>query len=164
MKRRLVGRFLTGVVRASESGSVSSRRGLAKADRRTPGRSAVLLALAVVVLTSGCSVAATPSATPARASAPPTAVVVATSTTRAAATTPLVAPTATPTVVTISPAELTALLAGPSKPLLFDTRDRASYDYGHLPGAVSLPSGELEARLNEIPKDRLAVFYCTGAT
>ena len=36
------------------------------------------------------------------------------------------------------------------------------FDRGHLPGAVSIPLEALEARLDELPRDRPIVAYCRG--
>ena len=36
------------------------------------------------------------------------------------------------------------------------------YRAGHIAGAVSIPVGELRARLKELPKDREIVAYCRG--
>lgn len=44
--------------------------------------------------------------------------------------------------------------------LLIDLRDPASYQRGHIAGAVNIPEQELYERLWELPKDRLIVFYC----
>lgn len=47
---------------------------------------------------------------------------------------------------------------------LVDVRARSEWASGHLPGAVSLPLTELEARLSEVPPDRPIVIHCqTGA-
>jgi rhodanese-related sulfurtransferase len=59
---------------------------------------------------------------------------------------------------------LKALLEGPDKPPLFDARPRASYEAGHLPGAISLGVDELDQRAAEVPRDRLSVYYCSGKT
>ncbi len=45
---------------------------------------------------------------------------------------------------------------------LLDVRPLEEYDAGHIPGAVSVPLSELEARLAEIPLDRDVVAYCRG--
>jgi hypothetical protein len=67
-------------------------------------------------------------------------------------------------VATLTVQELKALLEGPNKPPVFDARAKVSYEAGHLPGAVSLSFDELDARLAEIPRNRLSVFYCSGRT
>jgi DNA-binding transcriptional ArsR family regulator len=46
--------------------------------------------------------------------------------------------------------------------LLLDVRDRAEYDAGHLPRALSVPLPELRRRLRELPRDRPLVAYCRG--
>lgn len=45
---------------------------------------------------------------------------------------------------------------------LLDVRPAAEYDAGHLPGAVSLPLDDIDERLGDLPRDRLAVAYCRG--
>lgn len=48
--------------------------------------------------------------------------------------------------------------------VLLDARDRASYEKGHIPGALSLPLGELAARIAELDRSREYVAYCWNAT
>lgn len=43
-----------------------------------------------------------------------------------------------------------------------DVRPSEEYYAGHLPGALSIPLGELKARLKDIRKDRAVVAYCRG--
>lgn len=57
--------------------------------------------------------------------------------------------------------ELDALIDRESVVLL-DVRPCIEYEFGHLPGAVSLPLDELPARLSELPLDKLIVTYCRG--
>jgi len=45
---------------------------------------------------------------------------------------------------------------------LVDVRPVEEYLAGHLPGALSMPLGELRRRLNEIPRHREVVAYCRG--
>lgn len=45
---------------------------------------------------------------------------------------------------------------------VLDVRPREEYRAGHIPGALSIPVGELKARLKELPKDREVVAYCRG--
>jgi rhodanese-related sulfurtransferase len=45
---------------------------------------------------------------------------------------------------------------------VLDVRPAEEYVAGHLPGALSIPVGELKARLKEIPKSREVVAYCRG--
>jgi rhodanese-related sulfurtransferase len=50
--------------------------------------------------------------------------------------------------------------------LFVDVRSRSIYEEGHIPGAVSLPLGELEARadaiLVNVPLQKPIVTYCSG--
>jgi rhodanese-related sulfurtransferase len=45
---------------------------------------------------------------------------------------------------------------------VLDVRPVEEYRAGHIPGAISIPVGELEARLKELPRDREVVAYCRG--
>jgi rhodanese-related sulfurtransferase len=45
---------------------------------------------------------------------------------------------------------------------VLDVRPPEEYRAGHIPGAISIPVGELEARLKELPKNREIVAYCRG--
>jgi rhodanese-related sulfurtransferase len=45
---------------------------------------------------------------------------------------------------------------------VLDVRPPEEYRAGHIPGALSIPVGELTARLEELPKDRVIVAYCRG--
>ncbi len=46
--------------------------------------------------------------------------------------------------------------------ILIDVRPREEYVAGHLPGALSVPAGELAARLEELNKGQEVVAYCRG--
>jgi rhodanese-related sulfurtransferase len=46
--------------------------------------------------------------------------------------------------------------------VVLDVRPADEYAAGHLPGAVSIPVGELRRRLAELPRDREIVAYCRG--
>jgi hydroxyacylglutathione hydrolase len=43
---------------------------------------------------------------------------------------------------------------------VIDVRSRSEWSAGHLPGAVSIPLGELEGRLDELPRGRAIVVHC----
>jgi ArsR family transcriptional regulator len=45
---------------------------------------------------------------------------------------------------------------------LIDARPQEEFAAGHLPGAISLPLGELKRRLRELPRDQDIVAYCRG--
>ena len=61
----------------------------------------------------------------------------------------------------ISAPETAALMKGEPRPVLIDVRDRADYDQGHLPGALSVPSAEFKDRLEslKLPKFDPVVIY-----
>lgn len=46
--------------------------------------------------------------------------------------------------------------------VIVDVRPRSEYASGHIPGAISIPVGELVERITEIPKDAEIVAYCRG--
>jgi len=45
---------------------------------------------------------------------------------------------------------------------VLDVRPAEEYAAGHIPGARSIPVGELAQRLKELPRDRDVVAYCRG--
>ena len=46
--------------------------------------------------------------------------------------------------------------------LLLDVRPELEYRSGHIPKAHSIPIDELEARLEELPRDQEIIAYCRG--
>jgi rhodanese-related sulfurtransferase len=46
--------------------------------------------------------------------------------------------------------------------VVLDVRPTLEYDQGHVAGARSIPIGELERRLTELPRDQEIVAYCRG--
>ncbi len=44
---------------------------------------------------------------------------------------------------------------------IVDVRNQASYDSGHIPGARLIPAGEIANHLNELPRDKMIVTYCS---
>ena len=46
--------------------------------------------------------------------------------------------------------------------VVLDVRPGEEYRAGHIPGALSVPVGALEAALQTLPKDRELVAYCRG--
>jgi rhodanese-related sulfurtransferase len=58
--------------------------------------------------------------------------------------------------------ELTRRLDEGDDLVVLDVRPTAEHATGHLPGAVSIPVGELRRRLAELPRDREIVAYCRG--
>jgi rhodanese-related sulfurtransferase len=43
-----------------------------------------------------------------------------------------------------------------------DVREPDEYAEGHIPGAVNIPFGSLDARLGDVSKDKQVVFVCTA--
>lgn len=87
-------------------------------------------------------------------------------------TTPTPVPVATataipiPTVVAGEPPriplqEFKALYDDPARrPLILDVRGRDLYLEGHIKGAISFPEADVDARVGELPRDKLIVAYC----
>ena len=46
--------------------------------------------------------------------------------------------------------------------VVIDVRPTAEFEAGHIEGARSIPIGELERRLDELPKSREVIAYCRG--
>lgn len=60
--------------------------------------------------------------------------------------------------------DLQRRLQGPDRPFLLDVREPSEFAVGHVPGAVLIPLGQLEARVGELPADReIAVICRSGA-
>lgn len=64
----------------------------------------------------------------------------------------------------ISPEEVRQRLLGPVKPVVIDVREREEFRQGYVPGALSLPRGFLEMRVEEAVPDKHApiIAYCAG--
>ena len=60
----------------------------------------------------------------------------------------------------ITAADLQAAIARKDV-FIIDTRSADAYAAGHIEGAVNLPVSSLEARLADLPKDKLVAAYCT---
>ena len=58
------------------------------------------------------------------------------------------------------------LLEGADPPLLVDIRERDEWTEGHIPGAVHVPRGHLESRIEQVVSDRsrALVLYCAGGS
>lgn len=48
--------------------------------------------------------------------------------------------------------------------LILDVRESAEFAFGHIPGAVSIPLGELESRMNEIDSSKEIYVICRTGT
>jgi rhodanese-related sulfurtransferase/DNA-binding MarR family transcriptional regulator len=62
----------------------------------------------------------------------------------------------------VTRSELTRRLQDGDHLVVLDVRPAAEHAAGHLPGAVSIPVGELRRRLAELPGNREIVAYCRG--
>jgi len=64
----------------------------------------------------------------------------------------------------MSPEEVKARLESPAKPVIIDVREREEFRQGYIPGALSLPRGFLEMRVEEAVPDKNTpiVAYCAG--
>jgi len=56
--------------------------------------------------------------------------------------------------------EFKTLYDSPNRPIIIDVRPKGGYDAGHIRGAISFPEAEVDARVGELPKDKLVVAYC----
>ena len=56
--------------------------------------------------------------------------------------------------------QLRQRLAAEPAPYLLDVREPWEYQEGHVPGAHLIPLGELEQRVNEVPRDRPILAIC----
>jgi rhodanese-related sulfurtransferase len=63
---------------------------------------------------------------------------------------------------TITRAELVERLGGGDAPVVLDVRPAAEFAAGHVPGAISIPPPELEARLQRLSPETDVVAYCRG--
>ena len=61
----------------------------------------------------------------------------------------------------ISIQEVKALIDKKADVVIVDVRGHRSYQQTHLPTSISVPVGELENRHQELPKNKLIIFYCS---
>ena len=62
----------------------------------------------------------------------------------------------------IEPSELKKIVDNPVGSIwIIDVRSEKAFKNGHIPTAKSFPSGTIMSRLNEIPKDKYLIIYCT---
>ena len=59
-----------------------------------------------------------------------------------------------------------SLLGSDDQPLLVDVRERDEWAEGHIPGAVHVPRGHLESRIEQVAPDRkrALLLYCAGGS
>jgi rhodanese-related sulfurtransferase len=65
-------------------------------------------------------------------------------------------------LATITRRDLVERLERDPSPLVLDVRPAAEFLAGHIPGAVSVPPGELAARVRRLPRSDDVVAYCRG--
>ncbi len=59
----------------------------------------------------------------------------------------------------ISPEALRQQMESDPPPVVIDVRGDDEYAAGHIPGALHMPAGEVEERLDELPRGRPIVPY-----
>jgi hypothetical protein len=66
-------------------------------------------------------------------------------------------------IARITVEELKAKIAKNEPVTIIDSRSQGSYDGSNqkIKGAIRIPMSEIESRLNEIPRDKEVVIYCT---
>lgn len=57
-----------------------------------------------------------------------------------------------------------AKLQAKPAPFVLDVRQPDEYNAGHIAGATLIPLGELNARLNKLPKDREIICVCASGS
>src|SRR5437763_16452807 len=64
----------------------------------------------------------------------------------------------------VSAGEAAGRLAAEPRPVLLDVRERDEYEQGFIPGAVLIPRGNLESRIDNAAPDRDApvIIYCAA--
>jgi rhodanese-related sulfurtransferase len=60
----------------------------------------------------------------------------------------------------IDVSQLRQRLKAEPAPFLLDVREPWEYQEGHVPGAQLIPLGELEQRVNEVPRDQPVLAIC----
>lgn len=65
-------------------------------------------------------------------------------------------------ITTLAPGEVKAILDKDKKGefILLDVRELEEYEDGHIPGAMLIPLGELEARQEDLERDKRIITYC----
>jgi 3-mercaptopyruvate sulfurtransferase SseA len=75
------------------------------------------------------------------------------------------AATPTPPVPTDNAKRITAdelhKLWASNQVLIIDTRAESAYQTEHIKGAISMPTGTVLQRIDELPRDKMIAAYCT---
>jgi 3-mercaptopyruvate sulfurtransferase SseA len=73
--------------------------------------------------------------------------------------------TATPPLPTDSAKRITAdelhKLWSSNQVLIIDTRAESAYQQEHIKGSISMPTGTVLQRIDELPRDKMIAAYCT---
>jgi rhodanese-related sulfurtransferase len=64
-------------------------------------------------------------------------------------------------MVGVTPMEVRRMMDEQADFVLLDVRSPAEYDRGQLPGATAIPLGTLRGRLDELPREKPIVTFCT---
>jgi rhodanese-related sulfurtransferase len=67
-----------------------------------------------------------------------------------------------PPLPSVTALELGEKLKNGKHPLVLDVRQPAEYRVAHIPGAKLIPLGELDKRMQELPKNREIVCVCAS--
>jgi len=63
----------------------------------------------------------------------------------------------------VTPKQVQEMQARKESAVYLDVREPNEWNLGHLPGAVHLPRGVLETKIEAtVPRDRKVVIYCAG--
>ena len=60
----------------------------------------------------------------------------------------------------VTTAELEKLMKE-GKAYVVDVRSQDSFDLGHIPGSKLIPAGEILNHVNELPRDKMIITYCS---
>ena len=52
-------------------------------------------------------------------------------------------------------------LIAKNQAVVIDVRNQAAFDQGHIRGAKLIPFGEVANRVNELPRDKTIITYCS---
>ena len=60
----------------------------------------------------------------------------------------------------VTTAELETMMKE-GKAFVVDVRSQDSFDLGHIPGSKLIPAGEILNHVNELPRDKMIITYCS---
>ena len=136
------------------------------------GKVALSVLLLALLVTGGC--ASTPDPVADTAAPPVTSTMATAPVTAPSPTTPkptatfvpLITPSPTPEGGTLTRSlvprievQVARQMAGAGEAVLVDVRTKATFEQAHIVGAISMPSGEILDRYQELPTDKLVIFY-----